>query len=95
MQLLYAVHFWILNVLVSWNGNAAYIKQKFHLKKLVTIFPEQVDDTVGNLAGGRYYCRDSVAAITLGMGTNAAYIESAKELAHISGSSPKSSEMVS
>ncbi|CAK9320510.1 unnamed protein product [Citrullus colocynthis] len=52
-----------------------------------------VDDTVGNLAGGRYYCRDSVAAITLGMGTNAAYIESAQELGHLNGPSPTSREM--
>ncbi|XP_022949679.1 probable hexokinase-like 2 protein [Cucurbita moschata] len=52
-----------------------------------------VDDTVGNLAGGRYYCRDSVAAITLGMGTNAAYIESAQELAHLNGPSRTSREM--
>jgi len=31
------------------------------------------------LAGGRYYNRDNVAAITLGMSTNAAYVEPAQE----------------
>lgn len=36
-----------------------------------------------------------MAAITLGMGTNAAYIESAQELGHLNGPSPTSREMVS
>ncbi|KAF8109638.1 hypothetical protein N665_0094s0103 [Sinapis alba] len=40
----------------------------------------QVDDTIGVLAGGRYYHKDTVAAVTLGMGTNAAYIEQAQEV---------------
>ncbi|RAL46641.1 hypothetical protein DM860_004920 [Cuscuta australis] len=35
-----------------------------------------VDDTIGVLAGGRYYSQESVTAVTLGMGTNAAYVES-------------------
>ncbi|KAH0844237.1 hypothetical protein HID58_090529 [Brassica napus] len=39
-----------------------------------------VDDTIGVLAGGRYYHKDTVAAVTLGMGTNAAYIEQAQEV---------------
>ncbi|KAG5412543.1 hypothetical protein IGI04_000110 [Brassica rapa subsp. trilocularis] len=39
-----------------------------------------VDDTIGILAGGRYYHKDTVAAVTLGMGTNAAYIEQAQEV---------------
>ncbi|CAK7339681.1 unnamed protein product [Dovyalis caffra] len=34
-----------------------------------------VDDTVGNLAGGRYYNRGVVASVTLAMGSNAAYVE--------------------
>ncbi|GLT44216.1 hypothetical protein SLA2020_181270 [Shorea laevis] len=36
---------------------------------------EQVDDTIGDLAGGRYYSRDCVAAVSLGMGTNATYVD--------------------
>lgn len=36
-----------------------------------------------------------MAAITLGMGTNAAYIESGQELAHLNGPSPTSREVVS
>ncbi|CAJ2635218.1 unnamed protein product [Trifolium pratense] len=38
-----------------------------------------VDDTIGGLAGGRYYNKDNVAAITLGMSTNAAYVEPAQQ----------------
>ncbi|VVB09859.1 unnamed protein product [Arabis nemorensis] len=39
-----------------------------------------VDDTIGVLAGGRYYHKDTVASVTLGMGTNAAYIEQAQDI---------------
>ncbi|XP_057971091.1 probable hexokinase-like 2 protein [Malania oleifera] len=53
-----------------------------------------VDDTIGRLAGGRYYSRDSVAAVTLGMGTNAAYVEPAHAVPKWSGPSPNSGEMV-
>ncbi|KAA8546632.1 hypothetical protein F0562_002629 [Nyssa sinensis] len=53
-----------------------------------------VDDTIGDLAGGRYYNRESVAAITLGMGTNAAYVEPAQSIPKWHGASPKSGEMV-
>ncbi|KAM0951587.1 putative hexokinase [Dioscorea sansibarensis] len=35
-----------------------------------------VNETIGTLAGGRYYCGDTVAAVVLGMRTNAAYLES-------------------
>lgn len=34
-----------------------------------------VDDTVGNLVGGRYYNNGIVASVTLAMGSNAAYVE--------------------
>ncbi|XP_059641262.1 probable hexokinase-like 2 protein [Cornus florida] len=54
-----------------------------------------VDDTVGDLAGGRYYNKECVAAITLGMGTNAAYLEpEAQAVPKWHGRSPKSGEMV-
>ncbi|CAK9150591.1 unnamed protein product [Ilex paraguariensis] len=53
-----------------------------------------LDDTIGDLAGGRYYNRDSVAAVTLGMGTNAAYVEPAQSVSKWHGTSPKSGEMV-
>ncbi|KAF3439127.1 hypothetical protein FNV43_RR17402 [Rhamnella rubrinervis] len=53
-----------------------------------------VDDAVGHLAGGRYYDRESVAAVTLGMGTNAAYVEPAQAISQRHGPSPKSGEMV-
>ncbi|CAK9157562.1 unnamed protein product, partial [Ilex paraguariensis] len=42
-----------------------------------------LDDTIGDLAGGRYYNRDSVAAVTMGMGTNAAYVEPAQSVSNI------------
>ncbi|XP_027346372.1 probable hexokinase-like 2 protein [Abrus precatorius] len=53
-----------------------------------------VDDTIGGLAGGRYYSRDSVVAITLGMSTNAAYVEPAEVVASDLAQSPNSSELV-
>ncbi|OAY80988.1 Hexokinase-1, partial [Ananas comosus] len=36
---------------------------------------ETANDTVGILAGGRYCCKETVAAVMLGMKTNAAYTE--------------------
>ncbi|CAB4283983.1 unnamed protein product [Prunus armeniaca] len=53
-----------------------------------------VDDTVGNLAGGRYYNKESVAAVTLAMGTDAAYVEPADAALQWHGPSPKLGEMV-
>ncbi|XP_031108373.1 probable hexokinase-like 2 protein [Ipomoea triloba] len=53
-----------------------------------------VDDTVGVLAGGRYYSRESVAAVTLGMGTNVVYVDSAQAVEKWPGKLPQSSELV-
>ncbi|XVF59180.1 hypothetical protein PTKIN_Ptkin07bG0254700 [Pterospermum kingtungense] len=53
-----------------------------------------VDDTVGNLAGGRYYNKDTVAAITLGMGTNASYVDTAQSATRWQDSLPKKGEIV-
>ncbi|XWS33429.1 hypothetical protein CRYUN_Cryun22dG0081900 [Craigia yunnanensis] len=53
-----------------------------------------VDDTVGKLAGGRYYNKDSVAAVTLGMGTNAAYVDTAQSAPRWYGSLPKKGEII-
>ncbi|WJX89396.1 hexokinase [Trifolium repens] len=63
---------------------------KKHGMKMHVFAP--VDDTIGGLAGGRYYNKDNVAAITLGMSTNAAYVEPAQEseLAE----SPNSNELI-
>ncbi|XLR57299.1 hypothetical protein HN51_011642 [Arachis hypogaea] len=33
-----------------------------------------VNDTIGTLAGGRFYNQDVIAAVILGTGTNAAYV---------------------
>lgn len=53
-----------------------------------------VNDTVGTLAGGRFYKSDVVAAVILGTGTNAAYVERASAIPKWHGPLPKSGEMV-
>ncbi|KAJ0971417.1 hypothetical protein J5N97_019376 [Dioscorea zingiberensis] len=53
-----------------------------------------VNDTIGTLAGGIYYDKDVVAAVILGTGTNAAYIERAHAIPKWHGLLPKSGEMV-
>ncbi|KAF6985677.1 hypothetical protein CFC21_003508 [Triticum aestivum] len=53
-----------------------------------------VNDTVGTLAGGRYMDNDVVAAIILGTGTNAAYVEHANAIPKWTGLLPKSGNMV-
>ncbi|KAK7294267.1 hypothetical protein RJT34_17154 [Clitoria ternatea] len=53
-----------------------------------------VNDTVGTLAGGRYTNKDVIAAIILGTGTNAAYVERAQAIPKWHGPLPDSGEMV-
>ncbi|KAL9399488.1 hypothetical protein Peur_008449 [Populus x canadensis] len=53
-----------------------------------------VNDTIGTLAGGRYYNPDVIAAVILGTGTNAAYVERAYAIPKWHGLLPKSGEMV-
>ncbi|KAJ0864805.1 putative hexokinase [Helianthus annuus] len=53
-----------------------------------------VNDTVGTLAGGRYGNSDVIAAVILGTGTNAAYVERANAIPKWQGLLPKSGEMV-
>ncbi|XP_028963323.1 hexokinase-1-like isoform X3 [Malus domestica] len=53
-----------------------------------------VNDTIGTLAGGRYINQDVVAAVILGTGTNAAYVERAQAIPKWHGLLPKSGEMV-
>lgn len=55
----------------------------------------QVNDTIGTLAGGRYSSQDVIAAVILGTGTNAAYVERAHAIPKWHGLLPKSGEMVS
>lgn len=55
----------------------------------------KVNDTIGTLAGGRYTNKDVVAAVILGTGTNAAYVERAQAIPKWHGPLPKSGEMVS
>ncbi|XP_002528913.2 probable hexokinase-like 2 protein [Ricinus communis] len=52
-----------------------------------------VDETVGNLAGGRYYNKETVAAVTLALGTNAAYVEPVQAITKWHGPSPLSGEL--
>ncbi|KAI8534664.1 hypothetical protein RHMOL_Rhmol10G0107700 [Rhododendron molle] len=53
-----------------------------------------IDEAIGDLAGGRYYKKETFAAISLGMGTNAAYVESAQAVPKWGNPSPKSGELV-
>ncbi|KAJ8492489.1 hypothetical protein OPV22_014210 [Ensete ventricosum] len=53
-----------------------------------------VNDTVGTLAGGRYDDNDVVAAVILGTGTNAAYVERADAIKKWQGPLPGSGEIV-
>lgn len=53
-----------------------------------------VNDTVGTLAGGRFSNKDVIAAVILGTGTNAAYVERAEAIPKWCGPLPKSGEMV-
>ncbi|XP_072959147.1 hexokinase-2-like [Typha angustifolia] len=53
-----------------------------------------VNDTIGTLAGGRYDDSDVIAAVILGTGTNAAYVERAHAIPKWHGLLPKSGEMV-
>ncbi|OMO70961.1 Hexokinase [Corchorus capsularis] len=55
---------------------------------------ETVNDTVGTLAGGRYTNNDVAAAVILGTGSNAAYVERAHAIPKWHGLLPKSGEMV-
>lgn len=61
----------------------------------LNLFVMQVNDTIGTLAGGRYYNPDVIAAVILGTGTNAAYVERAQAIPKWQGLLPKSGEMVS
>ena len=63
--------------------------------KYLSIDILQVNDTVGTLAGGRYLDNDVVAAVILGTGTNAAYVEHANAIPKWTGLLPKSGNMVS
>ncbi|THU51075.1 hypothetical protein C4D60_Mb06t27200 [Musa balbisiana] len=53
-----------------------------------------VNDTIGTLAGARYYDNDVIVGVILGTGTNAAYVERANAIPKWHGLLPKSGEMV-
>ncbi|XP_065025392.1 hexokinase-1-like isoform X2 [Musa acuminata AAA Group] len=53
-----------------------------------------VNYTIGTLAGARCYDNDVVAAVILGAGTNAAYVEHAHAIPKWHSLLPKSGEMV-
>ncbi|KAL2621916.1 hypothetical protein R1flu_002121 [Riccia fluitans] len=65
--------------------------EKVGLKMRVTAL---VNDTVGTLAGGRYWNEDVMVAIILGTGTNACYVERADTINKWNGLLPKSGTMV-
>lgn len=83
--------FLISKVLISFHQVIFVV---FKLIYIYYIF-DQVNDTVGTLAGGRYNNKDVVAAVILGTGTNAAYVERAHAIPKWQGLLPKSGEMVS
>ncbi|PIN01737.1 Hexokinase [Handroanthus impetiginosus] len=56
--------------------------------------PAVVYDTIGNLAGGRYYSKESVAAVSLGQGTDVAYIESPQQITETLNELSKSADTV-
>ncbi|KAH7284080.1 hypothetical protein KP509_34G038600 [Ceratopteris richardii] len=53
-----------------------------------------VNDTVGALAGARYWNEDVMVAVILGTGTNACYVERAEAITKYHGESPRSGSMV-
>ncbi|KNA14450.1 hypothetical protein SOVF_107490 [Spinacia oleracea] len=53
-----------------------------------------LNDTVGTLAGGRFYDKNVVAAVILGTGMNAAYVEQSDRIVKPYGLPPKSGQMV-
>ncbi|XP_026420581.1 hexokinase-2-like [Papaver somniferum] len=48
-----------------------------------------VNDTIGTLAGGKYFNHDAAVAVILGTGTNAAYVEGAQDIPMWHGLLPK------
>lgn len=59
------------------------------------IFLCKVNDTIGTLAGGRYHDKEVIAAVILGTGTNAAYVERANDIPKWHDPLPRSGNMVS
>ncbi|KAL6615968.1 hypothetical protein ACP70R_038238 [Stipagrostis hirtigluma subsp. patula] len=53
-----------------------------------------INDTVGTLAAGRYVNDDVMAAVILGTGTNAAYVEHIQAIPKLRSSTPNSGDMV-
>lgn len=59
------------------------------------ICSKQVNDTVGTLALGHYHDADTVAAVIIGTGTNASYLERADAIIKCQGLLTTSGGMVS
>ncbi|KAF3779677.1 Hexokinase-2 [Nymphaea thermarum] len=53
-----------------------------------------VNDTVGTLAGARYWDKDAMVAVILGTGTNACYVESVDAIPKLKGVLPASGKMI-
>ncbi|CAO2178443.1 unnamed protein product [Urochloa humidicola] len=69
--------------------NKAIIRQGLDMKVTALI-----NDTVGTLAAAKYVDNDAIAAVILGTGTNAAYIDHAHTIPKWYGPLPKSGDMV-
>lgn len=59
-----------------------------------TIIILQVNDTVGTLAGARYWDDDVMVAVILGTGTNACYVERIDAIPKLQGQTHRSGNMV-
>lgn len=61
---------------------------------LLQIDGEQVNDTVGTLAGARYWDDDVMVAVILGTGTNACYVERIDAIPKLHGAKSSSGRTV-
>lgn len=59
------------------------------------LLSNQINDTVGTLALGHYHDEDTVAAVIIGTGTNACYLERADAIIKCQGLLTTSGGMVS
>ncbi|PNT72742.1 hypothetical protein BRADI_2g48547v3 [Brachypodium distachyon] len=92
-------------ILIKWTKNfavdemvgkdiVAELNEAIKRKGLVMKVSALVNDTVGTLAAGRYVDNDTIVAVILGTGTNAAYIEHVHAIPKWHVHLPKSADMI-
>ncbi|XP_031494717.1 hexokinase-2, chloroplastic [Nymphaea colorata] len=72
----------------------ACLNQALERKGLDMRVSALVNDTVGTLAGARYWDKDAMVAVILGTGTNACYVESVDTIPKLKGVLPASGKMI-